>query len=158
MPSQWGKMKWHTPTPDMIGGNWVLMSKRPVATTCRIFPWITSGAKNHVFLLHLKCLPLNIATHTAVGRSLLSLFHFCCKVTLCQNTSVFWGFFLPEPLMFVFPCRSLFRGKHTVWQMAQCLDWFTWRWLEKLGCRSCVWNSEPFLVTPAGRWFGALKL
>ncbi len=46
MPSQWGKMKWHTPTPDMIGGNCILMSRRPISTLHLVFPWSTSGVKN----------------------------------------------------------------------------------------------------------------
>lgn len=56
MPSQWGKMKWHTPTPDMIGGNCILMSRRPIPTLYLVFPWSTSGVKNASMCFHYTCI------------------------------------------------------------------------------------------------------
>lgn len=52
MPSQWGKMKWHTSTPDMIGGNCILMSWRPIPTLYLVFPWSTSGVENASTCFH----------------------------------------------------------------------------------------------------------
>lgn len=97
----------------------------------------------------LKFLPLNTATHTAVGRSLLSLFHLCCKVTSCQNTSVF----LPEPLLFIFPCHSLFRWKNNVCEMAVFkLIYLTMNWVIRL-LVTCL-KFRTVLVTLAVRRVG----
>lgn len=40
----------------MIGGNCILMSRRPVPTLYLVFPWSTSGVKNASMCFHYTCI------------------------------------------------------------------------------------------------------